>query len=279
MAFLGTNYMGMQINLQDPTIEKELFEALQRTSYVPGKVRNVRMVMMVMIDTQAHYSRSARTDRGVSALGQVVSFIVLRPWYVKQKQAHAVAVEQERDEDGDADVEVNDKTPVVDANVNIVLSNTKKRPVEDDDGEQEDDEVGGDEDKVVVDESKVNAMEIDAARDDGDDAYTDDWDDLKNKLNEQLPKDIVILKALPVGRQFEAQFFCHYRRYCYVLPVSCFAPYYVKPKDFVFNEKEQARVNGYLAGYVGTRSFHNFTSDHPKGTPDAQRTIKSFKVL
>jgi tRNA pseudouridine38-40 synthase len=66
IGYLGTNYHGFQIQLQSgvPTVEGELFEALKRLG--------------VMEDRKAaNYSYAGRTDKGVHALSQVVSFDTL----------------------------------------------------------------------------------------------------------------------------------------------------------------------------------------------------------
>jgi tRNA pseudouridine38-40 synthase len=63
IGYLGTNYYGFQIQPQSevPTIEGELFKALKRFGVLEdGKTAN--------------YSYAGRTDKGVHALAQVVSF-------------------------------------------------------------------------------------------------------------------------------------------------------------------------------------------------------------
>ena len=63
LGYLGTNYHGFQI--QPPsgprTIEGDLFEALKKLDIIEGR-------------TAANYSAAGRTDKGVHALAQVVSF-------------------------------------------------------------------------------------------------------------------------------------------------------------------------------------------------------------
>ncbi|MFZ2070140.1 MAG: tRNA pseudouridine(38-40) synthase TruA [Halobacteriota archaeon] len=62
-GFLGTNYHGFQIQPQSelPTIEGKLFEALKELGILEDRAA-------------ANYAAAGRTDRGVHALAQVVSF-------------------------------------------------------------------------------------------------------------------------------------------------------------------------------------------------------------
>ncbi|KAG7651864.1 putative mitochondrial tRNA pseudouridine(27/28) synthase [Arabidopsis thaliana] len=69
-AFCGVGYQGMQKNPGAKTIEGELEEALFHAGAVPESIRGKPKLY--------DFARSARTDKGVSAVGQVVSgrFIV-----------------------------------------------------------------------------------------------------------------------------------------------------------------------------------------------------------
>lgn len=58
VAYVGTNYHGLAVQANAPSVEAELFKALERTRLIEGR------------DT-CNYSRCGRTDKGVSALGQV----------------------------------------------------------------------------------------------------------------------------------------------------------------------------------------------------------------
>ncbi|KAG2303388.1 hypothetical protein Bca52824_032039 [Brassica carinata] len=75
-AFCGVGYQGMQKNPGAKTIEGELEEALFHAGAVPEADRNK--------PRQYEWARSARTDKGVSAVGQVVSgrFYVDPPGFV-----------------------------------------------------------------------------------------------------------------------------------------------------------------------------------------------------
>jgi tRNA pseudouridine38-40 synthase len=68
IGYLGTNYHGFQIQPQSelPTIEGELFEALKKLDVIEDR-------------KSANYSAAGRTDKGVHALAQVVSFDTSNP--------------------------------------------------------------------------------------------------------------------------------------------------------------------------------------------------------
>ncbi|AAF88152.1 Contains similarity to a pseudouridine synthase 1 from Homo sapiens gi/4455035 and contains tRNA pseudoridine synthase PF/01416 domain. ESTs gb/T76494, gb/W43440 come from this gene [Arabidopsis thaliana] len=77
-AFCGVGYQGMQKNPGAKTIEGELEEALFHAGAVPDADRNK--------PRNYEWARSARTDKGVSAVGQVVSgrFYVDPPGFVER---------------------------------------------------------------------------------------------------------------------------------------------------------------------------------------------------
>ena len=68
IGYLGTNYHGFQIQPQSevPTIEGELFEALKKLDIIEDR-------------KAANYSSAGRTDKGVHAISQVVSFDTSNP--------------------------------------------------------------------------------------------------------------------------------------------------------------------------------------------------------
>ena len=69
LGFRGTNYHGMQYNPPHDTIESQLFKAFEKAQVVsPENLLNLNKV---------HFMRAARTDKGVHALGQVISMKML----------------------------------------------------------------------------------------------------------------------------------------------------------------------------------------------------------
>ncbi|KAL8524254.1 hypothetical protein ACS0TY_014000 [Phlomoides rotata] len=77
-AFCGVGYQGMQKNPGAKTIEGDLEEALYLSGAVPEEERGLHR--------RYDWARSARTDKGVSAVGQVVSgkFFVEPPGFVER---------------------------------------------------------------------------------------------------------------------------------------------------------------------------------------------------
>lgn len=66
MAYNGSKYYGMQKNCEFKTIESELLNALEKANFIPPEALNDLHLI--------HFQRAARTDKGVSAAKQVVSF-------------------------------------------------------------------------------------------------------------------------------------------------------------------------------------------------------------
>lgn len=65
LAYCGTNYYGMQKNTSFRTVESELLQALYKANLIPFEAINDLHLI--------HFQRAARTDKGVSAVRQVVS--------------------------------------------------------------------------------------------------------------------------------------------------------------------------------------------------------------
>ncbi|KAH6782774.1 Pseudouridine synthase family protein [Perilla frutescens var. hirtella] len=81
-AYCGVGYQGMQKNPGAKTIEGDFEEALYRAGAVPEEDRGM--------PRRFDWARSARTDKGVSAVGQVVSgrFYVDPPGFVERLNSH-----------------------------------------------------------------------------------------------------------------------------------------------------------------------------------------------
>lgn len=217
MAYCGSGYYGLQYNVKTeerlPTIEGEIFRALKKTGLVPDDVLEEPKKMS--------YNSASRTDKGVSALGQVLSF--------KIKMA----------------------------------------------------------------------------------------DDFQAVLNKQLPEHIRVMNVVRTTKNFVAKNKCEYRTYSYMLPAfaikehseilkplkakiktACskdFTVWYEKQlaecentkifpteleghKEFRATEQDIKRFDDILKKYVGTHSFHNFTSGVKMGEATAKRVIKDCKV-
>jgi tRNA pseudouridine38-40 synthase len=66
IGYIGTKYHGFQIQPEVPTIEGALFSALEKLGIIENR-------------KEAKYSASGRTDKGVHAASQVISFDTLHP--------------------------------------------------------------------------------------------------------------------------------------------------------------------------------------------------------
>ncbi|MHC1636350.1 MAG: tRNA pseudouridine(38-40) synthase TruA [Candidatus Methanospirareceae archaeon] len=66
IGYIGTNYHGFQIQPDVPTIEGEIFKALKKLDILEDRKK-------------ANYSSSGRTDKGVHAISQVISFDTSHP--------------------------------------------------------------------------------------------------------------------------------------------------------------------------------------------------------
>uniref|UniRef100_A0A7S4H854 Pseudouridine synthase I TruA alpha/beta domain-containing protein n=1 Tax=Guillardia theta TaxID=55529 RepID=A0A7S4H854_GUITH len=209
MAYLGTNYSGLQKNPGQSTIEGELERALHDSKFISD--------LNFGHQKKVHWNRAARTDKGVHALGNVVGLKLL-----------------------------------INPDVDMV-----------------------------------------------------------EEVNKHLPSDIRVLDIKRVTKSFHAQQLANGRQYHYLIPTfvfeSCEAPEtselipegktennknfwegcssytpteeeIAKAKDFRVTDDVVERVSKLLSQYVGTHSFHNFTSGKKKGDADAKRYIVSFKV-
>ncbi|OWR52616.1 Pseudouridine synthase, partial [Danaus plexippus plexippus] len=85
LGYCGVDYYGMQRNPGVPTIEEDLLKALYEAKYITEDDFNNQQ--------NAQFQRSSRTDKGVSAARQVVTYSYTLPTYVFESN---VASEDER---------------------------------------------------------------------------------------------------------------------------------------------------------------------------------------
>ncbi|KAG6037378.1 hypothetical protein E4U40_005553 [Claviceps sp. LM458 group G5] len=187
LAYLGKNYGGFEFQAMgnQPSIEEELWNALTKACLIfPEDERVVQFEC-------CEYSKCGRTDRGVSAFGQVIGLRVRsnRPLPKKRVQAGGPA---SGDISGEATQVENKISPA--AGAEDVAEEQKAE-----EGEEEDEEVP--------------------------------FDDLKDELcyprilNRLLPDDIRILAWCPSPpADFSARFSCRERQYRYFFTQPAFAP-------------------------------------------------------
>ncbi|EGB05282.1 hypothetical protein AURANDRAFT_12283, partial [Aureococcus anophagefferens] len=114
----------------------------------------------------------------------------------------------------------------------------------------------------------------------------DDVPALLERLNGELPDDIKVFDAVRVIKGFNCKQSCDRRHYTYLLPTFLLAP--DEAIDAAFDAVAQRlaphraaptlleRLRGFLAAYVGTRKYHNFTNKLKPTDMAAQRFIVSF---
>lgn len=102
-------------------------------------------------------------------------------------------------------------------------------------------------------------------------------DDMIKKLNETLPKDIMVHDILRVTNSFNPKKNCEFRVYEFILPTYCLEKN-DKWKDFRITKERLEKVQNLLNHYVGTVSFHNFTKKESESKDYYRRIIKSYNV-
>jgi len=178
LMYLGSRYHGFASQAESQrTVEAEVFAALERTRLVVGPIAD------------AHYTRCGRTDKGVSAVSQVIAL------YVRSKQKKAqeqCAVTENK---------------LLSHGHEISLS----RSISDQDNEGDGVEaLGSETDRVAIARASRCLEKLVAA------TYDDDEIDYVGVLNRALPDDIRILGWCPVPQGFSARFSCLHREYKYI---------------------------------------------------------------
>ena len=72
-------------------------------------------------------------------------------------------------------------------------------------------------------------------------------EDIKNNLNNTLPKDIKIFKFFEVSNNFDSKEMNNNREYHYVLPTFCLEPKITEDRNRI--SKEENNLNKYLGNY------------------------------
>ena len=188
LAYLGKNYSGFEYTASGavPSIEEELWKALVRSCLIfPEKPDEVNFAPW-------EYSKCGRTDRGVSAFGQVIGIRVRSNRPLPKKKVVVEAVEKSEDvEMKEADDGASAPAPAQEEEGKGVKATSKPDPEE---GKPEWDPI---------------ADEIQYCR----------------VLNRLLPPDIRILAWAPsLPEDFSARFSCRERQYRYFFTQPAFAP-------------------------------------------------------
>ena len=114
-----------------------------------------------------------------------------------------------------------------------------------------------------------------------------DENQIKTKLNENLPSDIKIFKIIEVSPSFDAKDNNNNREYHYILPLFC-----LKPKNLCEEYSNEDNIDNYKGDYnfkltteyhekiknickffKGTKKYHNYTKKLNFSEPSANRHI------
>lgn len=195
LAYLGKNYNGFEYQASglQSTIEEELWKALVKTCLIfpdPEKPNEINWNV-------CEYSKCGRTDRGVSAFGQVVALRVRSNKPARRKQgppsAAGAAVEGAAGPEGATRVGETD----------VVMSDGAEKAVPEKEEQQEEEEEEEDDTPLPI-EQEIQYVRV---------------------LNRILPPDIRIYAWLPnPPPDFSARFSCLERQYRYFFTQPAFAP-------------------------------------------------------
>ena len=229
----GSSYSGFTENVNDDedySIEKELFAALQKTHLIKDRF-------------SCQYSRCGRTDRGVSAFGQVIALHVKSAFSLNTKK-----VTSANEENG--------------TNVELSLNNSEELPVF-----TNDDLPNNSIDKVVC---LIEPRKKKKKTQNGNDMTK--WEKRIMKelnypllLNNVLPPSIRVLGWSPVTPDFSARFSCSRRTY----------RYFFHPRNLNLHKMQQA-----MDGLVGQKlDFRNFCKMNCEQVYNFERVLYSAKIV
>ena len=260
LAYLGKRYNGFEYHANNstplPTIEEELWKALNKSRLIIPK--DTRPLEPGEVNWEGcEYSKCGRTDKGVSAFGQVIGIRIRSNRPLKKRKASDSA------NGNGAVVATNPPTvhPLEDA---LKLPSPALSPSED---------VGGETDKLSMNET------------DNEDALS--FDLIKDEipypaiLNRLLPPDIRILAWCPEPPpDFSARFSCKERQYKYFFTQPAFLPIPQHLETKYQGATVKAMQDGWLdiaamreaaKSFIGLHDFRNFCK------VDASKQITNFE--
>jgi tRNA pseudouridine38/39 synthase len=204
LAYLGKRYNGFEYHANNPTplptIEEELWKALNKSRLIIPE--DTRLLDPGEVNWEGcEYSKCGRTDKGVSAFGQVIGIRVRSNRHLKKRKASNPA-------NGNGAIVSTTPPTVHPLEEALKLPSPALLPSED---------VGGEIDQLSMNET------------DNEDALS--FDPVKDEipypaiLNRLLPLDIRILAWCPdPPLDFSARFSCKERRYKYFFTQPAFSP-------------------------------------------------------
>lgn len=212
LAYLGKNYGGFefQTSANLPTIEEELWKALVKACLVfPDNPDEVRL-------DDWEYSKCGRTDRGVSAFGQVIAI------RLRSNRPKEPAEEEKKVEDVE-DVVVGGKERVEEKDgVETATAETQTTGVEESTEAPVDEDPGASDGKKKKKKKKKTKEKVQEDR-----PFDDFIDEVQycKVLNRLLPRDIRILAWCPTTPEgFSARHDCRERQYRYFFTQPAYPP-------------------------------------------------------
>ena len=108
--------------------------------------------------------------------------------------------------------------------------------------------------------------------------------DMKNKINNLLPKDIKIFRFIEVSDRFDSKDNNNNREYHYILPTFCLEPREEKKENvemdkfignykFKLNKELLDKCKKICSEFLGTKKYHNYTKKVGFSDPSSQRHI------
>ncbi|KAL7270023.1 pseudouridine synthase deg1 [Rhizina undulata] len=245
IAYLGGNYCGFEYHVNCPTplptIEEEIFKALLKARLVPCNPGSHEDggVAAWPGDDVAGYSKCGRTDRGVSAFGQVIG----------------------------VRVRSNRPLPKTIDDTDVLIKDVEKESVTD----------AGTASEMILDDGFGMALEDQSSEEEPEPEFDDVKDELPygQILNRLLPPDIRVLAWCPSTPEgFSARFNCRERRYKYFFTNPPIAPTPASAGILdVAAMQEAARL------YVGAHDFRNFCKlDASKQISNFERIIRHASI-
>ena len=112
--------------------------------------------------------------------------------------------------------------------------------------------------------------------------------DMKNKINNLLPKDIKIFRFIEVSDRFDSKDNNNNREYHYILPTFCLEPREEKKENvemdkfignykFKLNKELLDKCKKICSEFLGTKKYHNYTKKVGYSNMSSQRHIYEMK--
>jgi tRNA pseudouridine38/39 synthase len=262
LSYLGKNYNGFEHHIGNitplPTIEEELWQALIRARLIFPKDASPLKPGEVNWEG-CEYSKCGRTDKGVSAFGQVIGIRVRSNRPLPKKKDIRVETEEPGAVKEDWHNTLPRRGSIELASPPLYPSQLELNPAEEMDGLS-----------LLDDPDYEEALAFDPVKEEL--PYT-------HLLNRLLPPDIRILAWCPFPpSDFSARFSCKERQYRYFFTQPAFAPL---PKHLdLIASKGQNTQDGWLnieamreaaSYFVGNHDFRNFCK------VDASKQITNFE--